>query len=104
MKPNPGDYVEVQTKKEVIKGILMPQEGKTTVVKLDNGYNVGIENRKIKGVKVLKKKKTLKEKQNIKDPEEWCQKIEQDLDRALDFAKNSEAMSVSEFMTFIKDY
>jgi hypothetical protein len=30
--------------------------------------------------------------------------IEATLDSALDFAKGSEAMSVTEFFTFIKDY
>lgn len=62
MKPKAGDYVEIQTKDELIKGILMPQEGKTLVVKLDNGYNMGIDNKNIKGIKVVKKTKKQKEK------------------------------------------
>lgn len=62
MKPKPGDYVEVKTKEEVIKGILMPQEGKTTVIKLDNGYNMGVDNKNIKGIKVVKKKKKSRQK------------------------------------------
>lgn len=74
MKPNPGDLVEVKTKKEIFKGILLPQEGKALIIKLDNGYNVGIDNKKIVSMKKIKagKKpgsiKTTKIKHNKKLP------------------------------------
>lgn len=58
MPVKPGDLVEVETKKETIKGILMPSPeyaGEITIIKLDSGYNIGIENTKIKGIKLVKK-------------------------------------------------
>jgi len=55
MQPKPGDYIKVKTKEEEIKGILMPQETDFLVIKLDNGYNIGIDKRKIKKIELLKK-------------------------------------------------
>lgn len=65
---NPGDRVKVATKEEVIEGILMPnEETDSIVVKLDNGYNVGIERKKIKAIKVMKKaKKSVEKKKGVK--------------------------------------
>jgi len=69
-----GDYVEIKTSSDSFKGILMPDSisGKL-VLKLDSGYNLGIDKKKIKSKKVLKvgiKKtsKTVKVKQNPKLP------------------------------------
>ncbi|AEC50967.1 glutamyl-tRNA(Gln) amidotransferase subunit D [Pyrococcus sp. NA2] len=62
---NIGDYVEV-TKIEdgdlvKYKGIIMPpyelSEGDTLVLKLDNGYNIGISIEKIKDVRVIERAK-----------------------------------------------
>jgi len=41
--PNPGDKVKLVTKQETVEGMLMPsfQKG-VTLIKLDNGYNVGL--------------------------------------------------------------
>lgn len=50
-----GDLVQVQTDKEVISGILMPSKSDSIVIKLDNGYNVGIDKKKIKEIKLIKK-------------------------------------------------
>lgn len=55
MNPKSGDVVKVKTNEEEIKGILMPQETDFLVVKLDNGYNIGIDRRKIKKIEVVKK-------------------------------------------------
>jgi len=56
-----GDRVKVVTKDEEFEGILMPRpeilEKGFTVLKLDNGYNIGIEDKKIKEIKVLEKYK-----------------------------------------------
>ena len=53
----PGDKVRVLTEKEEFIGILMPRpeilDKDVTVVKLDNGYNVGIDNKKIKKIDLL---------------------------------------------------
>ncbi|MBW2970628.1 Glu-tRNA(Gln) amidotransferase subunit GatD [Candidatus Woesearchaeota archaeon] len=59
MGPEPGDTVEVQTSKEAIVGILMPQKGNSVVLKLETGYNMGIETKKVKSIKILKKGKKL---------------------------------------------
>jgi glutamyl-tRNA(Gln) amidotransferase subunit D len=47
----PGDKVKVITKEENIEGILMPnEETDSVVIKLKNGYNIGIEKNKIKKI------------------------------------------------------
>ncbi|MBS1267205.1 MAG: Glutamyl-tRNA(Gln) amidotransferase subunit D [Candidatus Woesearchaeota archaeon] len=50
----PGDHVQVKTKKETIKGILMPQQGSFVVIKLKNGYNMGIDKKKVVKIKKIK--------------------------------------------------
>ena len=59
MKPEYGDIVKVYTDEESYEGILMPRpeifEKDHTIIKLDNGYNIGIENKKIKKIEVIKK-------------------------------------------------
>ncbi len=70
----PGDHVEVKLKKEIIKGILMPQEGESVIIKLKNGYNMGINKSRIIDIKRIKageemgKIKTKKLKQDKKLP------------------------------------
>jgi len=50
-----GDKVKVRTKDEIIEGILMPnEETDSIIIKLNNGYNIGIKKNKIKDIKVLK--------------------------------------------------
>jgi len=67
-----GDRVKVVTKEEEFEGILMPRPellGKdVTVLKLDNGYNIGIDNDKITSTRVVKAyvpKKMVKKKLKI---------------------------------------
>jgi glutamyl-tRNA(Gln) amidotransferase subunit D len=51
----PGDRVKVVADKEY-EGVLMPnEETNSVVVKLDNGYNVGIDKGKVKEIKLVKK-------------------------------------------------
>ncbi len=61
-----GDIVLIKTKDKEFKGIFMPnQETDSVVIKLDNGYNIGIEKENIKEMKVIetyKEKKIKKEK------------------------------------------
>jgi glutamyl-tRNA(Gln) amidotransferase subunit D len=60
---NVGDYIEIETSSEKIKGILMPNSiNNKLVLKLENGYNIGIDSKKIKSKKLIKKKT----KMNIK--------------------------------------
>tara|TARA_Y100000310_G_scaffold341200_2_gene439606 strand:- start:465 stop:1772 length:1308 start_codon:yes stop_codon:yes gene_type:complete len=54
-----GDNVRIITKDEKYEGLLIPRpdllNDDFVVLKLDNGYNIGIENKKIKKVEILKK-------------------------------------------------
>jgi len=66
MNAKPGDKVKIITEKEEFEGILMPRpellEKGFTVIKLDNGYNIGIEDKKIKKIEILKEYKPKKDK------------------------------------------
>ncbi len=59
MKPEPGDIVKVHTQEEVYEGILMPRpeifEKGYVVVKLHNGYNIGIDEKRIKKMELVSK-------------------------------------------------
>lgn len=64
-----GDYVKVITSDSSFEGILLPRpevlEQDVSVLKLDNGYNIGINNSRIKKIEVIrayKKKKAVKNK------------------------------------------
>src|SRR3990167_2222693 len=63
MMPELGDVVKVIAKDWVYEGILMPRpeilEKGYTVIKLDNGYNVGIEDSKIEKIELISKHKKL---------------------------------------------
>ncbi|MBW2995126.1 Glu-tRNA(Gln) amidotransferase subunit GatD [Candidatus Woesearchaeota archaeon] len=72
-----GDRVKIITKDEEFEGLLMPRpeilSKDITVLKLDNGYNMGIEKKKIKKIKLIekykeKKPKKIKLKHNPKLP------------------------------------
>lgn len=53
----PGDRVKVVVEKEEIEGVLMPEEKEFVVLKLDTGYNMGIDKKRVKEIKPLGKKK-----------------------------------------------
>lgn len=59
MKPEYGDTVKIHTDDAVYEGILMPRpeifEKDHTIIKLGNGYNIGIEDKKIKKIEAIKK-------------------------------------------------
>ncbi|MBN2112157.1 Glu-tRNA(Gln) amidotransferase subunit GatD [Candidatus Woesearchaeota archaeon] len=61
MNAKPGDKVRVVTEEEEFEGILMPRpeilEEGITVVKLGNGYNIGVKDKKIKKIEVLEEYK-----------------------------------------------
>jgi glutamyl-tRNA(Gln) amidotransferase subunit D len=74
---NAGDKVKITTVEDTFEGILIPRpavlDPNITVLKLDNGYNIGISNKKIKKTEVLEQykkavKKTPKLKNNSKLP------------------------------------
>ncbi|MBW3004401.1 Glu-tRNA(Gln) amidotransferase subunit GatD [Candidatus Woesearchaeota archaeon] len=53
----PGERVKVVVDKEEIEGVLMPEEKEFVVLKLDTGYNMGIDKKRVKEIKPLGKKK-----------------------------------------------
>ncbi len=63
---NPGDIVKITTEDADYEGILMPRpemlEQGITVIKLDSGYNIGIDDKKIKKSEVIEKYKAKDEK------------------------------------------
>jgi len=74
-KPKTGDKVKVLKKDgEEVEGILMPRpeilEKGFTIIKLNNGYNIGIEDEKIKEIKLVEeyKQKTKEKKELSNDP------------------------------------
>lgn len=54
-----GDKVKVVCGKETYKGILIDRKKDVTVVKLENGYNVGIDNSTIKKIDVIEEGKEI---------------------------------------------
>src|SRR3989344_2629866 len=50
-----GDKVRINTKDIVYDGTLMPNETENIVIKLDNGYNVGIDTKKIVSKEIITK-------------------------------------------------
>jgi len=57
----PGDKVSVTTESETLTGILMPSDDKSVVLKLDSGYNIGLNAKRVKSMKVLEAHKQEKE-------------------------------------------
>ena len=53
----PGERVRIIAGKEEIEGVLMPEEKEFIVVKLDTGYNMGIDKKRVKEIKPLGTKK-----------------------------------------------
>lgn len=64
--PKPGDEVRIVTKDDTFSGVLMPtpdyQEG-IVVLKLDSGYNIGIDKKSISRMELLTRYKADKEEQ-----------------------------------------
>ncbi len=59
MKPEPGDIVKIHAEKETYEGILMPRpdifEAGYVIIKLANGYNIGIDEKRIKKIELVSK-------------------------------------------------
>lgn len=67
MTAKPGDKVRITHKKEVLDGTLMPSPNeKTIIIKLDNGYNLGLEKKDVQEIKVISKKTEIPEKSKPK--------------------------------------
>lgn len=72
MKFKEGDYVEIITPSEKLNATIV-KKGEEIIVKLDNGYNMGIKKKDIKHINIIKKSKLRKsskskiqEDQNLK--------------------------------------
>jgi len=59
MMPEYGDTVKVHTKEQVYEGTMLPRpdifDDGYTIIKLGNGYNIGIENKRITEIEVVRK-------------------------------------------------
>ncbi|MBI2662660.1 Glu-tRNA(Gln) amidotransferase subunit GatD [Candidatus Woesearchaeota archaeon] len=54
--PNPGDKVQITTKKETVEGILMPSfDNNTIILKLETGYNIGFNKKDVAKITLIKK-------------------------------------------------
>lgn len=54
MAGKPGDRVQVVTENEKVEGVLMPDEKDFVVLKLDTGYNMGIDKKRVREIQVVK--------------------------------------------------
>ncbi len=63
-KAKEGDTIELKTLEEKYVGILMPQgkNREVIVIKLKSGYNIGIDKKRIKEIKILEKHKEVVQK------------------------------------------
>ena len=72
MKPKAGDKVKVTTQEDAFEGILMPnEETNSIIIKLESGYNIGIDEKKVKEIVLIEKFIANEEKENVaieKDP------------------------------------
>jgi len=70
MQPKPGDRVKIETKDEVIEGILMPRaeylDENTIILKLNSGYNIGLNRSDIKHIEIIKESQLIKEEKKTK--------------------------------------
>ncbi len=86
-EPKPGDYVEVHLGKTIYEGVLLeaPEEEKgILLLKLDSGYNIGLNKRDIIKVKIIEK---------LKESGDWI-KTPQDLSK-IDSKKPNIAMIIT---------
>ncbi len=65
MTGKPGDEVVIETKDDSFKGILMPEQNNTVVLKLKSGYNVSINKDDVKKIEVTKEAEDTKTKKTL---------------------------------------
>ena len=69
-EPQPGDKVEIKTKDDLYRGILMERsklaDDKHLVIKLKSGYNIGLKKDEIKEINVIQKRKKKEDKKDKK--------------------------------------
>ena len=52
-----GDYIQIKTDKDILRGRVMPSDKDKLILKLDSGYNLGLDKKKVKTIKFLSKGK-----------------------------------------------
>jgi glutamyl-tRNA(Gln) amidotransferase subunit D len=73
---NAGDKVRIITKDKEIKGVLMPNASKSsTFVKLESGYNIGIDKKKIKNIELIEERKERKDEKRKVGEKKGLKKI-----------------------------
>lgn len=66
-KPEPGDEIEAVINDKKEKGILLESHDRgVLLLKLGNGYNIGLKKEDISGIKILKKKEKANEREELK--------------------------------------
>ena len=61
-----GDHVKIVTRDDSYEGILMPDEEGFYVVKLENGYNIGVDKKRVKNLVLLGEKQLAKSSESKK--------------------------------------
>jgi len=74
IKFNIGDKVEIVSKDKNIKGTIMPGEKDIIVIKLSNGYNVGINKNNVRSIKIMERFKEEKKNKSKKETEKGSSK------------------------------
>ncbi len=76
LMPEPGDKVEIKTNQDIFLGTLMPSiKEEVLVIKLESGYNLGINKHKIKQVNLLSKKEIKEVKKAKIIPKKGLKKV-----------------------------
>jgi glutamyl-tRNA(Gln) amidotransferase subunit D len=60
VKTSSGDKIQIVLKDKTLEGTIMPNETDKLVIKLKNGYNIGIIKKNIKSIKILERHKVIK--------------------------------------------
>nr|MCK4929507.1 asparaginase [Nanoarchaeota archaeon] len=63
-----GELVEISTSTRVFKGVFIKEEKDFLIIKLSNGYNIGVAKRNIKSKKSVGKVKNQEEKETKEKP------------------------------------
>ena len=67
MTYKPGDTVKITTNNDEFVGVLLPRpeilKGDSVILKLESGYNIGIDKKNVKKIELLKKYISIKEKE-----------------------------------------
>lgn len=61
--PKAGDFIKIEIKDDILEGTYMPNSNEERIIlKLSSGYNIGVDRKKIKNIRIMKKYKEKTEK------------------------------------------